>query len=97
MNNKTFPVTDSDDVLIARGRLTKSNSIDLPIEWKDLIDPDSLSVHLTQIRTSQDLIVYDYVFFENKIFVRSGHGSDTEIDCYYIVFADKKKTALVYT
>jgi len=97
MNNKTFPVTDSDDVLIARGRLTKSNSIDLPIEWKDLIDPDSLSVHLTQIRTSQDLIVYDYVFFENKIFVRSGHGSDTEIDCYYIVFANKKKTSLVYT
>ena len=79
------------DTLITRGRLTKSNSLDLPIEWKDIIDPDSVTVHLTQIRTSQDLIVYDYIFFENKIFVRSGLGSDTVIDCYYTVFADRKK------
>ena len=79
------------DTLITRGRLTKSNSLDLPIEWKDIIDPDSVTVHLTQIRTSQDLIVYDYIFFENKIFVRSGLGPDTVIDCYYIVFADRKK------
>ena len=79
------------DTLIARGRLTKSNSLDLPVEWKDIVDPDSVTVHLTQIATSQDLIVYDYIFFENKIFVRSGLGSDTVIDCYYIVFADRKK------
>jgi len=79
------------DTLIARGRLTKSNSLDLPMEWMDIIDPDTVSVHLTQIRTSQDLIVYDYIFFKNKIFVRSGHGPDTEIDCYYTVFADRKK------
>ena len=85
------------DTLIVRGRLTKSNSLDLPVEWKDIIDPDSVTVHLTQIATSQDLIVYDYIFFENKIFVRSGLGPDTVIDCYYIVFADKKKTSLVYT
>ena len=79
------------DTLIARGRLTKSNSLDLPVEWKEIIDPDSVTVHLTQIATSQDLIVYDYIFFENKIFVRSGLGSDTVIDCYYTVFADRKK------
>ena len=97
MKNKTFPVTDSDDVLMTRGRLTKSNSIDLPTEWKDIIDPDTVTVHLTQIAISQDLIVYDYIFFENKIFVRSGHGSDTVIDCYYIVFADRQKTSVVYT
>ena len=96
MKTETFPVTDS-DVLMTRGRLTKSNSIDLPTEWKDIIDPDTVTVHLTQIATSQDLIVYDYIFFENKIFVRSGHGSDTVIDCYYIVFADRQKTSVVYT
>ena len=79
------------DTLIARGRLTKSNSLDLPVEWKDIIDPDSVTVHLTQIRTSLDLIVYDYIFFDNQIFVRSGFGPDTEIDCYYTVFADRKK------
>tara|TARA_Y100001937_G_C6857006_1_gene214650 strand:- start:53 stop:343 length:291 start_codon:yes stop_codon:yes gene_type:complete len=96
MKTETFPVTDS-DVLMTRGRLTKSNSIDLPTEWKDIIDPDTVTVHLTQIAKSQDLIVYDYIFFENKIFVRSGHGSDTMIDCYYIVFADRQKTTVVYT
>ena len=90
MKTETFPVTDS-DVLMTRGRLTKSNSIDLPTEWKDIIDPETVTVHLTQIATSQDLIVYDYIFFENKIFVRSGLGPDTEIDCYYTVFADRKK------
>tara|TARA_B100000900_G_scaffold326012_1_gene285931 strand:- start:323 stop:574 length:252 start_codon:yes stop_codon:yes gene_type:complete len=79
------------DTLIARGRLTKSNSLDLPTEWKEIIDPDSVTVNLTQIGTSQDLIVYDYIFFKNKIFVRSGLGSDTMIDCYYVVFADRKK------
>ncbi len=79
------------DTLIPRGRLTKSNSLDLPVEWKDIIDPDSVTVNLTQIRTSQDLIVYDYIFFDNQIFVRSGFGPDTEIDCYYTVFADRKK------
>ena len=79
------------ETLITRGRLTKSNSLDLPIEWKEIIDPDSVTVHLTQIGTSQDLIVYDYIFFENKIFVRSGLGSDIMIDCYYVVFADRKK------
>ena len=90
MKTETFPVTDS-DVLMTRGRLTKSNSIDLPTEWKDIIDPDTVTVHLTQIAKSQDLIVYDYIFFENKIFVRSGLGPDTEIDCYYTVFADRQK------
>ena len=45
-----------------RGRLTGSNSIDLPSYWKDLVDPESVTVNLTQIRTSQDLIVYDYIF-----------------------------------
>ena len=81
----------NNDILVTRGRLRKSNSLDLPIEWKDIIDPDSVTVHLTQIGASQDLIVYDYIFFENKIFVRSGLGPDTVIDCYYTVFADKKK------
>jgi len=73
-----------------RGRLTGSNSIDLPPYWKDLVDPESVTVNLTQIRTSQDLIVYDYIFMENKIFVRSGNGPECEIDCYYTVYGERK-------
>ena len=73
-----------------RGRLTGSNSIDLPSYWKYLVDPESVTVNLTQIRTSQDLIVYDYIFMENKIFVRSGNGPECEIDCYYTVYGERK-------
>ena len=73
-----------------RGRLTGSNSIDLPPYWKDLVDPESVTVNLTQIRTSQDLIVYVYIFMENKIFVRSGNGPECEIDCYYTVYGERK-------
>ena len=73
-----------------RGRLTGSNSINLPPYWKDLVDPESVTVNLTQIRTSQDLIVYDYIFMENKIFVRSGNGPECEIDCYYTVYGERK-------
>ena len=73
-----------------RGRLTGSNSINLPPYWKDLVDPESVTVNLTQIRTSQDLIVYDYIFMENKIFVRSGNGPECKIDCYYTVYGERK-------
>ena len=40
-----------------RGRLTGSSTIDLPEYWKGLIDLESITVSLTQIGSSQDLIV----------------------------------------
>ena len=42
-----------------RGRLTGSSTIDLPEYWKGLIDLESITVSLTQIGSSQDL-VYDF-------------------------------------
>ena len=40
-----------------RGRLTDNSVIELPDYWKGLVDPDSITVSLTQIGSSQDLIV----------------------------------------
>ena len=40
-----------------RGRITNSNVIELPEYWRGLVDPETISVSLTQIKTSQDLIV----------------------------------------
>ncbi len=40
-----------------RGRLTGNNVIDLPDYWRGLVDPASITVSLTQIGSSQDLIV----------------------------------------
>ena len=38
-----------------RGRLTGKNVIELPEYWRGLVDPETITVTLTQIKTSQDL------------------------------------------
>tara|TARA_Y100000592_G_scaffold44229_1_gene70110 strand:- start:24456 stop:25097 length:642 start_codon:yes stop_codon:yes gene_type:complete len=69
-----------------RGRLTDNSVIELPDYWKGLVDPDSITVSLTQIGSSQDLIV-EGVDWGNKVRVRSGNAS--RIDCYYNVTATR--------
>lgn len=67
-----------------RGRLTDSNVIDVPDYWFGLIDPESITVTLTQIGYSQDLIV-EKIEWGRKIMVKSGNGAN--IDCYYSIHA----------
>ena len=67
-----------------RGRLTGKNVIKLPEYWDGLIDPASITVTLTQIRTSQDLIV-DAIEWGKVIKIKSGNAA--AIDCFYEVWA----------
>ena len=67
-----------------RGRLTDNNVIELPDYWNGLVDPETISVHLTQIGSSQDLIV-DKIAWGRNIHIKSGTAS--MIDCYYTVSA----------
>ena len=67
-----------------RGRLTGKNVIKLPEYWDGLIDPESITVTLTQIRTSQDLIV-DAIEWGKIIKIKSGNAA--AIDCFYEVWA----------
>ena len=67
-----------------RGRLTNANVIDIPDYWHGLIDPESITVSLTQIGYSQDLII-DKIEWGKKIYIRSGTG--VNIDCYYTIQA----------
>jgi|TARA_Y100000033_G_scaffold12442_1_gene11547 hypothetical protein len=67
-----------------RGRLKDSNKIVLPEYWEGLIDPDSITVTLTQIGYSQDLIV-DSIDWGKIVKVRSGVGAN--IDCFYDIWA----------
>ena len=79
-----------------RGRLTGKNVIELPEYWRGLIDPETITVTLTQIKTSQDLIV-DGVEWGTRIKVKSGNG--TGIDCFYLVHAERaagEKLIVVY-
>ena len=67
-----------------RGRLTGKNTIELPSYWEGLIDVDSITVTLTQIGSSQDLIV-ESIDWGKVVKVKSGNG--TSIDCYYVIQA----------
>ena len=70
-----------------RGRITNSNVIELPEYWRGLVDPETISVSLTQIKTSQDLIVEE-IEWGTRVKIKSGNG--TSIDCYYLVYAERK-------
>jgi len=70
-----------------RGRLTNSNTIDLPDYWVGLVDPESITVSLTQIGFSQDLIV-DKIEWGRKVIIKSGNASN--IDCYFLIHGERK-------
>lgn len=69
-----------------RGKLIDNNVIDLPDYWRGLIDPESITVSLTQIGSSQDLIV-DKIEWGNKVHIKSGNAS--AINCFYTIHASR--------
>lgn len=75
-----------ENAVYCRGRLTGKNIIELPEYWKGFVDPESITVSLTQIGCSQDLIV-DKIEWGSRIIIRS--GTSTNIDCYYIIHANR--------
>ena len=70
--------------IYVRGKLKDSNTITLPEYWDGLIDPESITVTLTQIGYSQDLIV-DGIEWGKTVKIKSGTGAN--IHCYYEVWA----------
>jgi len=70
-----------------RGRIKDCNVIEIPSYWIGLIDIESITVSLTQIGYSQDLIVDKISNQEKKIYIRSGNGAN--INCYYTLNASR--------
>ena len=70
--------------IYVRGTLKDSNKIELPEYWDGLVDPETITVTLTQIGYSQDLIV-EGIEWGKVIKVKSGTGAN--IHCYYEVWA----------
>lgn len=70
--------------IYVRGKLKDVNVIQLPEYWDGLIDPETITVTLTQIGYSQDLIV-EKIEWGKNIIIRSGVGAN--INCYYEVWA----------
>lgn len=69
-----------------RGRLKDSNTIELPEYWIGFVDPESITVTLTQIGYSQDLIV-DKIEWGRRVVIKSGTGAN--IDCYYLIHGER--------
>jgi hypothetical protein len=67
----------------ARGRLTGSNTIELPEYWTKLVDPNSITVNLTPIGKFQQVFVENIA--ENVVYV----GSENAIDCFFTVWAER--------
>ena len=76
-----------ESAVYVRGRLTNNNVIELPDYWRGLVDPESITVSLTQIGSSQDLIV-ERIEWGSRVVVRSGTASN--IDCYYLIHGERK-------
>lgn len=72
--------------IYVRGKLKHSNKIELPEYWDGLIDPDTITVTLTQIGYSQDLIVEE-IQWGKIVKIKSGLGAN--IHCYYEVWASR--------
>jgi hypothetical protein len=68
-----------------RGRLKKSNVIELPSYWIGLINPETITVNLTSHTVYQELFIKD--INSNKIFITNNSGGI--IDCSYVVYAER--------
>lgn len=76
-----------ENAVFYRGRITNNNTINLPDYWDGLVNPESITVSLTQIGYSQDLIV-ERIEWGKRIVIKSGNGAN--IDCYYLIHATRK-------
>ena len=71
----------------ARGRISGTNTIHLPDYWRDLVDAETISVHLTPIGANQGLCVEE-IKWGTQILIKSENG--TAIDCFYSVYGARK-------
>ena len=72
-----------------RGRLNNSNVIELPKYWRNLVDPETITVNITPIGTHQELYV-DKIEWGTKILIKNNCGSG--INCYYTVYGERADT-----
>lgn len=78
-----------ENAVFYRGRLTNSTVIELPDYWMSLVNAETITVSLTQIGYSQDLMV-EKIEWGKRILIRSGTGAN--IDCYYLIHGTRKDT-----
>jgi len=76
-----------ENAVFFRGVMRDTQYINLPEYWQGLVNPETITVNLTQIGTSQDLIV-EKIEWGRRIKVKSGNAS--AIHCHYVVYGERK-------
>jgi hypothetical protein len=78
--------TDTEKLVVARGKVFNDNVIKLPDEWEETVNPKTITVSLTSCGTSQDIVVKTVDIKE----VRLQSYSKIPIECYYLILAESK-------
>ena len=71
-----------------RGRQLNDKEIELTEYWRDLVDPDSITVQLTSVGSHQNLYVKKIE--DNVVYIGNGNLFSNKIDCYYFIQAERK-------
>lgn len=69
-----------------RGRIEGNNVIELPDYWRGLVDPSTITVHLTPCGYFSN--AYVDIIADNKIYIKAALFN--KINCFYIVYAERK-------
>lgn len=81
---KKILYTNTENLVIARGKVFNNTSIQLPEEWEDTVNPKTITVSLTPCGAPQDIVVKTVDIKE----VRLQSYGKIPIECYYHVFAE---------
>lgn len=72
-------MNDSKELALFSGR-AKSTVIELPAEWEEFVDLDTVTVNLTQIGANQNLIIKRVQGLEVHL-----QTNGLPVDCYYLI------------
>ena len=78
--------TNTDNLVIARGKVFNDTVIKLPEEWEETVNPKTITVSLTPCGMPQEFFVKTVDIKE----VRISSFSNLPIECYYHIFAETK-------
>lgn len=78
--------TNTDNLVIARGKVFNDTSIKLPEEWEETVDPRTITVSLTTCGALQNVAVKTVDIKE----VRLQSYGNLPIECYYLILAETK-------
>lgn len=73
-----------------RGKLYNEDTIILPEYWSKLVDKDTVTIHLTSIGKYQNLYVKEVLDDKVIIGIDSSIFSNKTINCYYVVYGERK-------